>query len=187
MNKMMLAVAFALIAVLGGCATTTTARPMAVQPPPPPVDPALMAPQYAAVPGPVSPVPPPRPEAMMGPPQSWAWLHTPPYGCDSGPNALAIANDTDKHMRVVLDGEELQVRGAYGILPTLPPRTVAYVCLAHTGTHSLSGIAYSLRFGQLQEIEGIYGRFDYRGPLAGEPQPNGSVSFHINSVTLNLM
>lgn len=188
MKKMMLAVAFVSLAVLGGCATTTTPRPTVVSPPPPAVDPAY-AQAYGVPPavGPVSPVPPPRPESMMGPPQSWAWLHTAPLGCNSGPHSLMIANDTTHHMRVVLDGEDLQVRGAYGVLPTLPPNSAVYVCLSHLGTHSLSGVAYSLRFGQLQEIEGDPGSFNFRGPLAGEPQPNGSVRFRINVATLNLM
>ncbi|HTM68497.1 MAG TPA: hypothetical protein VL426_04300 [Candidatus Binatia bacterium] len=186
MNKMMLAVVIA-VAVLAGCATTTTPRPALVTPPPAPVDPAYMQ-QYAPpLAGPASPVPPPRPEMMMGPPQSWAWLHTPPMGCDSGPNSLMIANDTDYHMHVVLDGEDLQIRGAYGILPTLPPRAAVYVCLAHNGEHTLSGIAFTVRYGQMQEIPGEYGRFDFRGPLAGETQANGSHQFHINRATLNLM
>lgn len=186
-KKMLLAVVIAAFAVLEGCATTTTSRPQVVTPPPPPVDPMMAQPYGPPVAGPVSPVPPPRPEAMMGPPQSWAWMHTPPLGCDSGPSSLMIANDTQYHMRVVLDGEDLQVRGAYGIMPTLPPGAAAYVCLAHTGAHTLSGVAFSVRYGQLQEVEGEYGRFTYRGPLDGETQGNGSHQFHINRATLNLM
>jgi len=185
MNKMMLSVVLASLAVLGGCATTTAPRPAVVTTPPPAE--VGMMPQGPALGGPVSSVPPPRPEAMMGPPQNWAWLHSAPLGCNNGPHSLMIANDTPNHMRVVLDGEDLQVRGAYGVLPTLPPRTAVHVCLAHLGEHTLSGVVYSLRYGQLQEMEGDRGRFDFHGPLAGEPQPNGSVQFHINAATLALM
>lgn len=188
MHKKLFALAFAVaIAALTGCATTTTARPAVIEPPPPM---AAMPPGYvpgavpAMVPG---MVPPPRPETISGPPQNWAWIHTPPMGCDQGPNSLAIANDTDYFTRIVLDGEDLQVRGAYGMLPMVPPNSVVYVCLSHTGEHTLSGVMYVLRYGVPQELTGDRGTFTYRGPFGNATHPSGRNEFHINTATLVLM
>lgn len=183
MNKMLFAFVVS-IAMVTGCATPMTARPSAAPPP------AYMPPPYAAMPpgvAPGMPVPPARPEAMMGPPQSWAWLHTPPMGCDQGPNSLAIANDTDYFARIMLDGEELQVRGAYGMLPNVPPNSVVYVCLNSTGEHTLAGVMYTLRFGVPQELSGNQGTFEYRGPFGNASHPSGRNEFHINTATLILM
>ena len=187
MKKMMLMVVIAALATLTGCATTTAPRPQVVSPPPPPVAPMdpSMAQQYG--PGPVSSVPPARPETMWGPPQNWAWMHSPPVGCDSGPHSVMIANNTRYHLRVVLDGQDLMVRGAYGVLPTFPPGTRVYICQAHLNQHTLSGVAFSIHYGQLQEIPGEYGRFDFHGTLMENTQPNGSKEFYIDQVTLNLM
>ncbi|HSD12702.1 MAG TPA: hypothetical protein VLC10_04035 [Patescibacteria group bacterium] len=180
MNKMLfvLAVAFA---ALTGCATTTTARP-AVSDPPPPAFMPPSGPQYAMPPGTAAamPVPPARPESMMGPPQNWAWLHTPPYGCERGPNALMIANDTEYFMRIVLDGEDLIVRGAAGVFPEIPPHAAAYVCLAHLEEHTISGVAYTLRYGVAQEMPGPNGRFNITRRYGAVVRASGRHELHIN-------
>ncbi len=186
MNTKLFALAFAVaVAALTGCATTTTARPAVSDPLPPPI--AAVPPGYMAAPVVPGMVPPPRPEPLQGPPQSWAWLHTPPMGCDQGPNSLAIANDTDYFARIVLDGEDLQVRGAYGTLPMVPPNSVVFVCLAHTGEHTLGGVMYVTRYGVPQELLGDRNRFEYRGPFGNASHPSGRNEFHINVATLVLM
>ncbi|MEY4744627.1 MAG: hypothetical protein RL272_572 [Candidatus Parcubacteria bacterium] len=180
MHKMLLVVIVSIAALNAGCATTAAAGPGVVDQPP-----AVVSPPAAVPYG--MPVPPPRPEAMMGPPQSWAWLYTPPMGCDRGPNSLAIANDTDYYVRVVLDGEDLQVRAANGMFPNLPPHTVAYVCLSHLGLHSVSGIAYTLRYGVPQEVPGNNGRFDWHDTDFGGVHSSGRREFHINADVLFFM
>lgn len=182
MNKMLF-VALVAIAALAGCATTTSpvaSRPT-VMPPAEVVPPA--GPVYA---GPAMPVPPPRPETMMGPPQNMAWMHTPPMGCDRGPNSLLIQNDTGFHMRVVLDGEDLLIRGASGMFPTVPPYSGVYVCLAHTGMHTISGVGYTLRYGVPQEVEGDAGRFTWSGSFGSGVSSSGRHVYNINAAILNL-
>lgn len=156
MHKLLFTLMFATFAFLTGCATTTSPMGGSVMPSPPP---AAAIPGGPAVAMPMGPIPPARPEAMMGPPQNWGWLHTPPMGCDRGPNSLALQNNTDFYVRVVVDGEGLMVRGASGVFPELPPRTTVYVCLSHTGIHSIAGVAYTLRYGVPQEVVGDAGRF----------------------------
>lgn len=184
MNKMIMALMLTVLAALTGCATSTTARVSTSPMPPPPVAMAPVGSPVAVMPP--SPVPPPRPETMMGPPQNWGWIHTPPMGCDRGPNSLAIANDTDYYMRIIIDGEDLLARGAHGTFPELPPRTVAYVCLAHTGVHSIAGVAYTLRYGVPQEVEGDNGRFRVQKSFGVGTLASGRHELHINTALLML-
>lgn len=185
MTKMIVALMLTTLAALTGCGTMTSARPMSSPMPPPPVAaPMPVGPAVGGMPG--APVPPPRPETMMGPPQNWGWIHTPPMGCDRGPNSLAIANDTDYYMRIIIDGEDLLARGAYGTFPELPPRTVAYVCLAHTGVHSIAGVAYTLRYGVPQEVEGDNGRFRVQKSFGVGTLSSGRHELHINTALLML-
>jgi len=99
----------------------------------------------------VATVPPARP-APGGPPQSFAWLHTPPMGCEEGVFSLEIRNSSDSFLAVLIDGEELEVRGARGMLPHLPPDSSAYICLESLGEHTLAAVSYVPRFGELQEV-----------------------------------
>ena len=183
MHKMLF-VSLVAVAAFTGCATTA---PVVARPTTPPVATSPVPPDGPRFAGPAMPVPPARPETMMGPPQNMAWLHTPPYGCERGPNSLAISNDTDLHMRVVLDGEDLLIRGASGMLPTLPPGSTVYVCLAYMGTHTIAGVAYTLRYGVPQEISGESGRFMWTHDFAGPSSlSSGRHEYHINVAVLNL-
>ncbi|KPJ84827.1 hypothetical protein AMJ57_05305 [Parcubacteria bacterium SG8_24] len=98
-------------------------------------------------------MPPPAKPRPLGPPQHWAWMHTPPQGCSSGILSLEIENFTGYYLKLFLDGEELTVRGAQGVLPHLPPRETVYVCLSGTGHHTFRGIAFQNRYGVLQEVK----------------------------------
>lgn len=185
MNKMMLAVLFAAFSVLTGCATTTSAGGSATSPMPPP---AAVAPMPAGpvVAMPAMPVPPARPESMMGPPQNWAWLGTPPYGCERGPNAIMIANETRYFLRLVLDGEDVLVRGSRGMFPELPPGASAFLCLSHTGVHTLQGVAFTLRYGVPQEVEGDNGRFSIVQSWGTGTWSSGRHEVHVSEATLIL-
>lgn len=184
MHKMILAVLFAAFAALTGCATTTSARPATLPMPPPPV--AAPMPVGPSVAMPMAPIPPARPEMMMGPPQSWAWLSTPPYGCERGPNSLMIANETRYFMRLVLDGEDVLVRGSRGVFPELPPGATAFLCLSHTGVHTLQGVAFALRYGVPQEIEGEHGRFRIMQSWGTGTWSSGWHEVHVTDATLIL-
>lgn len=184
-NVFLCLVLVAVNAVLTGCATTTTARPMATEPLPPPafVPP---GPQYGPAPVVTAPVPPGRPETTMGPPQSWAWLHSPPHGCERGPFSLAIINGTDYFMQVSLDGEDLQIRGSGGVLPHLPPGAIAYVCLAHLENHTINGVAFAPRYGTLYEVPGDNGRFTATVRFGTPPNASGRNEFPIHAALMIL-
>jgi hypothetical protein len=184
MNKMILAVLVAAFSVLTGCATSATSRP-AMSPMPPPVAAAPM-PAGPMVAMPAAPVPPARPESMMGPPQNWGWLHTPPYGCERGPNSLMIANETRYFIRLVLDGEDVLIRGAQGMFPELPPGATAFVCLSHTGIHTLQGVAFTLRYGVPQEVVGDNGRFSIVQSWGTGVWSSGRHELHVGEATLIL-
>lgn len=113
----------------------------------PPVGPAV-----AVAPPPAAGVVPPGRPVPAGPPQNFAWLHTPPQGCESGPLSLQVTNQTRYYLTVLIDGQALRVRGSQGELPHLPPGERAYVCLNELGTHSVTGVAYVGRYGQLTEL-----------------------------------
>lgn len=98
-------------------------------------------------------IPPPARPVRRGPPQHLAWLHQAPRGCASGPLSVEFENRTDFYVRILLDGKELVVRGADGVMPHVPPRTSVFVCLHETGQHNISGIAYIARYGELRETE----------------------------------
>lgn len=98
-------------------------------------------------------IPPPARPVRRGPPQNLAWLHQAPQGCASGPLSVQFENRTRHFVRVLLDGKELVVRGADGVMPHVPPRTSVYVCLNEAGQHNISGIAYIARYGELREVE----------------------------------
>lgn len=98
-------------------------------------------------------IPPPARPVRRGPPQNLAWLHHAPRGCASGPLSVEFENRTDFYVRILLDGKELVVRGADGVMPHMPPRTSVFVCLHETGQHNISGIAYIARYGELRETE----------------------------------
>lgn len=118
--------------------------------PPPPI---VAAPQGYAAPPTVGMIPAARPPARSGPPQNWAWLHTPPYGCSTGPLSLEIDNQTRYFMAVLMDGKKLRVRGADGELPQIPPGETAYVCLNDLGDHTIDGVAYAGAYGNLVEVD----------------------------------
>jgi len=96
-------------------------------------------------------VPPPAQRHRM-PPQNWAWLHQPPAGCESGVLSMEVENQTDFHAQILLDGEELRVRGARGVLPGIPPHEVVYLCLNNIGQHTFTGMLFALRYGQPQKV-----------------------------------
>lgn len=98
-------------------------------------------------------IPPPARPVRRGLPQNFAWLHQAPRGCASGPLSVEFENRTDYYVKVLLDGKELVVRGADGIMPHVPPRSSVFVCLFETGQHNVSGIAYVARYGELRETE----------------------------------
>lgn len=107
-------------------------------------------------------VPPPAQQRRL-PPQNWAWLHQPPAGCARGIYSMQVENQTSYHAQILLDGEELRVRGARGVLPGIPPGEVAYICLNNTGQHTFTGMLFALRFGQPQKV----GRYRYQDTWDG--------------------
>ncbi len=109
-------------------------------------------------------VPPPPKPLPPGPPQNWAWLHSRPYGCESGPFAMEVHNLTAAlFMRLSVDGEEVIIRGANGPLATrapdgtmmtpLPPDARMYMCLKSLGAHTVTGVLYADRMGVLSEVK----------------------------------
>jgi hypothetical protein len=148
------------LALVTGCASTAPLRPADGS-------------AFSATPG---YVPPPTGPAMMvapggqmpmGYPQSYAWLDKRVPGCESGPLAVRIMNQTDYFVKFMVDGVELQVFGAQGPLPGfIPPSSTAWICLAKNGDVALSGIAYVKRPNgptgtySLQEVDGDLGRFN---------------------------
>ncbi len=151
-------------------ATPPKAEPVVVTKPPvaPTQGPAVVPPPVA-----MAIMPPPAQPTTFGPPQNWAWL-TPPHGCEKGAFSLPIWNRTDhKFLKVLLDGEELMIRGAQGVLPHLPPHTAAYVCLARLGDHTITGVAYEPRMGVMIEPIGKSGRFQQTVNTTGRLMMDG--------------
>ena len=95
--------------------------------------------------------------APMGPPQSYGQMYRPIRGCEEGPLALEIVNQTEFYLKVFLDGQEVTVNGGGGVLPYLPPQTgggsapSVYVCLNEQGKHSINGIAFSCNIRGCQQ------------------------------------
>jgi hypothetical protein len=101
---------------------------------------------------PVAAVPPAR-RRPVGPPQNWGWIHTPPDGCEKGPLSVEFRNYTNLYLRIFIDGREIGVRGADGILEHLPPGETLYACLDRVGSHNIHGVAYMMRYGNPQEVD----------------------------------
>ncbi len=187
MNRRIVLMSAIALALLAGCATTTTARPLpsmdqvAAEPLPPMASGPMTGP---VVPQGVPYVPPARPQPM-GPPQNWGWLNTPPYGCETGPLALAISNSTEYFMALQIDGQDFMVRGGMGVLPHLPPGATMYVCLSDTAVHTITGTAYVARYGALQEVGGDMGRFTWSGSFG--INYNGNIGHHQFDINNNLL
>jgi hypothetical protein len=98
-------------------------------------------------------IPPPARPQISGPPQYFGWLNMTPYGCTSGPFRLQINNNTDYFVTLLVDGQEVKPRGAYNVLPHVPPKETVYLCLSSLGEHKVAGIAYATRMGVLAEVD----------------------------------
>lgn len=97
-------------------------------------------------------IPPPAQPQPLSMPENVGWLHQPPRGCETGPFAVRLENRTGAYLKVLVNGKELVVRGAGGVLPHLPPRTTAHICLAVLGRNSFAGVKYLPRAGVLQPV-----------------------------------
>lgn len=176
MKNLFTCIAFVLLALVTGCASTAPMRPAADSSfqatpgfVPPPPGPAMMVPPGAAMP--------------MGYPQHYAFLEKRVPGCEKGPLALRIENRTDFFVKFMIDGAELEVFGAQGPLPGfIPPRATVWVCLAKNGDVNFAGIAYVKRpIGatgtySLQEVQGDLGRFSTTWNLG--PQTDAVLEHH---------
>lgn len=97
-------------------------------------------------------VPSAHPPVRGGLPENFGWLYEKPAGCTDGPLSLEIVNQTGLYVRVLVDGKGVETRGAYGVLPHLPPGQTVYVCLDRVGRHNVSGVVYARRYSQLVEV-----------------------------------
>lgn len=97
-------------------------------------------------------IPPPAHRNIGGLPENFGWLHRAPDGCQSGPLSLRVKNDTAYHLRLFIDGKEIKVRGAVGLMPAVPPDEAVHVCLDGLGGHTIAGIAYISRYGRMVEV-----------------------------------
>jgi hypothetical protein len=160
-NVMITAVALTALALIGcGATGRTVARPMDAHP--------MVHPDHSYA-GPS--MPPPggvygAGDPMLGPPPNVASLHRPIRGCSSGPFALEIVNRSTRYARVFLDGAEVELVGAFGPLPMLPPAGRnghgggrAWACLDSVGRHTVAVVGYAPRGMELREIDGEEGSF----------------------------
>lgn len=187
MKNLYACIVLAFVAFVTGCASSAPLRPAN--------DSSFQAtPGY--VPGPTGPALMAGPGGMpTGYPQTYAWLEKRVPGCETGPLAVKIMNHTtDYFVKLMVDGEELQVFGSQGPLPGfIPPQTAVWICLAKTGDVNFAGIAFVKRpvgptgTYSLQEVTGDKGRFSFTlnlGPVAGA-EPFHQVPFDQNTFFFN--
>ena len=62
-------------------------------------------------------IPPPAHRNIGGLPENFGWLHRAPDGCQNSPLSLKITNQSNYHLRIFIDGKEIKVRGAVGLMP----------------------------------------------------------------------
>ncbi|MBN1584895.1 hypothetical protein JW899_00825 [Candidatus Uhrbacteria bacterium] len=82
---------------------------------------------------------------MPNPPQNMSWLNSEPTACQNTPLHMRIHNPTNFSVRLMLDGEPVEVRGGQGALPYMPPKSVIHLCLNKPGRHVVAGVAYTVR------------------------------------------
>lgn len=114
--------------------------------------------------------------------QEIARLHVPIEGCETGPLALAVINATDLHVELAIDGSDVEFWTDDAVFGEIAPQEVAYLCLSDTGSHSISGWAYSARFDELVEVEGDEGTFDWHGSFGASTPSSGRNDFKMTSV-----
>ena len=119
--------------------------------------------------------------------QNEAWLHVPPDGCETGPFSLALINKTDLYISMTIDGADIVFLDeggyAYG---ELPPEMTAYLCLEETGTHSITGSAWALRYDELVPVEGDGGSFVWNADLGDSSLASGRHELAIDRALLIL-
>jgi hypothetical protein len=119
-----------------------------------------------------------------GPGSNDAYLHVPPEGCETGPFSLSIANQTDLHLAVELDGVGIAFVDEAGSYDLLEPRATAFLCLEYTGDHAVSGQAYADRFGELVAVSPPDGDFIWEGTFGVAVGPSGRHAFIIDQSLL---
>ena len=117
-------------------------------------------------------------------PQYLAQLDYPIAGCERGPYALELTNDTGYYLEMTIDGESIDFLAPEGAYAELPPWTTAYLCLEWLGEHDVAGYSYYESYGELYPVRGDYGYFavtDYYGSDVG---PHGRQELYIDESLL---
>lgn len=109
------------------------------------------------------PAPPMRPEQQL-PLQSWGSIDTWPVGCEKGPFALEIQNQSDYWFEIFIDNVRVDPSGPHD-KPAVPPGSSLKICLAFLGDHSVRALAYGKRVSQFH----LVGRYDWKGEIATLP------------------
>ncbi len=137
---------------------------------------AKAAPQGETAPVAVHHGPPPARPAAFGPPENWGWVDQEPMGCEKGNSlALRIKNPTaDKWMRAKLNGAPVEMSGALGPQPLIPPGSVLNMCLADPGVeHTIEIDTFLSREGYgFEAIQGPYGSATLRYTPSGAAGPH---------------
>jgi hypothetical protein len=114
--------------------------------------------------------PPPAHTPPPGPPQNWFWMYEPPMGCEGGSFAVKIQDWTGNYTSLRIDGKQIQIMGAEGPLPKLPPHAIIYGCLDRLGKHTMSGISYQARYTKFIEVDRFNKDVEFRLQPYGQSQ-----------------
>lgn len=119
-------------------------------------------------------------------PQHVARLHAPVEGCETGPLSFMIANETDTHLRLTLDGVGIEFLDDGGSYDVLAPGLHGFICLDDSGAHSVTGRAYAERYGRLVAIEGDDGSFVWNGRFGTATHSSGRHELAVTQALLIL-
>lgn len=109
-------------------------------------------------------------------PDNWAWLNSPPNGCD-GALLLEIRNKSQYFWQLIVNERDMVIGTRDGRLPNFPPGATVYICLPDTGIQQIGGIGYLPRFGVLQKAAKFNARESFGAMV------NGNAGHHIVEIT----